>query len=119
MNGSTLVCATSSVNSQRAAISCATQLRAHFAYALVGTNGVDALTTTLNEAGDARAQLITSALVLGAHDTRLGCATWRNPNAGAEPAPVRRLEVIAELEEVDLRPRADHILTPQRWRMAS
>jgi ParB family chromosome partitioning protein len=47
------------------------------------TPGADALINTLGNAADARAQVITLALVLGAFETTLGVHTWRNPNAGA------------------------------------
>jgi ParB family transcriptional regulator, chromosome partitioning protein len=52
----------------------------------------DALITTLANAGDARAQMITLALVLGAFETTLGVHTWRNPNAAVR----RYLTQIAE-----------------------
>jgi ParB family chromosome partitioning protein len=41
----------------------------------------DELTATLNNAADARAQMITLALVLGAHEADLGVHTWRRPVA--------------------------------------
>jgi ParB family chromosome partitioning protein len=46
------------------------------------TPGSDALINTLSNAGDARAQVITLALVLGAFEATLGVHTWRHPNAG-------------------------------------
>ena len=39
-----------------------------------------ALSATLKNAGDARAQMITLALVLGAHEAQLGVHTWRSRN---------------------------------------
>lgn len=46
------------------------------------TPGSDALINTLSNAGDARAQVITLALVLGAVEATLGGHTWRHRNAG-------------------------------------
>ncbi len=62
---------------------------------------LDALTTTLEDGGDARAQMITLALVLGAFETTLGVHTWRSSNAAAR----RYLTQIAawgyELSEIE------------------
>jgi ParB family chromosome partitioning protein len=61
----------------------------------------DALINTLSSAGDARAQVVTLALVLGAFETTLGVHTWRNRNASA----ARYLTQIAawgyELSEIE------------------
>lgn len=61
----------------------------------------DALITALGNATDARAQVITLALVLGAFETTLGVHTWRNPNAAVR----RYLAQIAawgyELSEIE------------------
>lgn len=43
-----------------------------------------ALSATSKNAGDARAQMITLALVLGAHEADLGVHTWRSRNRAAE-----------------------------------
>jgi hypothetical protein len=60
------------------------QKRHRFASELLGLDDGDSLDATLNNAGDARAQVITLALVLGAHETDLGVHTWRSSNAAAE-----------------------------------
>ena len=55
-----------------------------FGCELLGVIDVSALTATLKNAGDARAQMITLALVLGAHEADLGVHTWRSRNRAAE-----------------------------------
>jgi ParB family transcriptional regulator, chromosome partitioning protein len=47
------------------------------------TAGSDGLINTLSHAGDARAQVVTLALVLGAFEATLGVHTWRSQNAVA------------------------------------
>jgi ParB family transcriptional regulator, chromosome partitioning protein len=65
------------------------------------TPGSDALINTLSNAGDACAQVITLALVLGAVEATLGVHMWRNPNAAVR----RYLTQIAawgyELSEIE------------------
>jgi hypothetical protein len=51
---------------------------------LLDVSDAGALSATLKNAGDARAQMITLALVLGAHDAALGVHTWRSRNRAAE-----------------------------------
>ena len=46
------------------------------------TSQSDALIKALNDAGDARAQMITLSLVLGAFESTLDVHTWRSPNEG-------------------------------------
>ncbi len=45
---------------------------------LLDVSDADALSATLKNAGDARAQMITLALVLGAHEADLGVHTCRS-----------------------------------------
>jgi ParB family chromosome partitioning protein len=55
-----------------------------FGCELLGVIDAGALTATLKNASDARAQMITLALVLGAHEADLGVHTWRSRNRAAE-----------------------------------
>jgi ParB family chromosome partitioning protein len=48
---------------------------------LLGIESRKALITAMNDASDARAQMIALALVLSAHEACLGIHTWRNPDA--------------------------------------
>jgi ParB family chromosome partitioning protein len=72
-----------------------------FACELLGIADVQALPGTLQSAGDARAQMITLALVLAAHEIDLDVYMWRNPTVAAE----RYLSQIAawgyELSEIE------------------
>ena len=51
---------------------------------LLDVSDAGALSATFKNAGDARAQMITLALVLGAHEAELGVHTWRSRNRAAE-----------------------------------
>ena len=51
---------------------------------LLDVSDAGALSAMLKNAGDARAQMITLALVLGAHEAELGVYTWRSRNRAAE-----------------------------------
>jgi ParB family transcriptional regulator, chromosome partitioning protein len=64
-------------------LSDAMQKRHRFGRELLGMIDDGALTATLKNAGDARAQMITLALVLGAHEADLGVHTWRSRNRAA------------------------------------
>jgi ParB family transcriptional regulator, chromosome partitioning protein len=55
-----------------------------FGWELLDVSDAGALSATLKNAGDARAQMITLALVLGAHEADLGMHTWRSRNRAAE-----------------------------------
>jgi ParB family chromosome partitioning protein len=52
----------------------------HLGRELLGFANASALTATLRNAGNARAQMITLALVLGAHEADLDVYTWRSHN---------------------------------------
>src|SRR5215218_5160239 len=54
-----------------------------FACELLGIDDANALIATISNAGDARAQMIATNLVLGAYEADLAVHTWRNPNARA------------------------------------
>jgi ParB family chromosome partitioning protein len=62
----------------------AMQKHHRFGCELLGVIDVGTLTDTLKNASEARAQMITLALVLGAHEADLGVHTWRNRNHAAK-----------------------------------
>jgi hypothetical protein len=63
------------------ASSYAMQWKHHrFGCDLLDVSDAGALSATLKNARDARAQMITLALVLGAHEADLGVHTWRSRN---------------------------------------
>ncbi|HEY6686121.1 MAG TPA: hypothetical protein VI094_07940 [Propionibacteriaceae bacterium] len=66
----------------------AMQKRHRFGRELLGMIDDGALIATLKNAGDARAQMITIALVLGAHEADLGGHTWRSQNRGRRAVSV-------------------------------